>query len=243
MVVNPIAGIPSHGWCGLEGALPMTMVQPRFYRFSKRALDLLGSLLLLALLAPLLAAIACLVRWKMGAPALFRQERAGLRGRPFHVLKFRSMNSQRDAAGRLLPDLQRITPLGRFLRRSSLDELPQLWNVVKGDMSLVGPRPLYVDYVPRYSPSQRRRLEVRPGITGLAQVSGRITLGWTERLGLDVEYVDRACLALDLAILVRTLKKVLATENVPETGVDPTRQFQGDGSQEPAGRRDPREGA
>jgi lipopolysaccharide/colanic/teichoic acid biosynthesis glycosyltransferase len=218
------------------------MKHPGFYRCCKRTYDCLGSLALLVLLSPLLAAIWCLVRLKMGAPALFRQERAGLRGRPFQVLKFRTMTSERDAAGRLLPDIQRISALGRFLRRSSLDELPQLWNVVKGEMSLVGPRPLYVDYVPRYSEQQRRRLEVRPGITGLAQIRGRITLDWTERLRLDVEYVDRASLALDLAILVRTLKKVAATENVPESGVDPTRQFQGEGAGNPAGRRDPREG-
>lgn len=223
------------------------MNRSRFYPFAKRSLDLLASLLLLVLLAPVLAGVWVLVRLKMGPPALFRQERAGLHGRPFQVLKFRSMNFDRDPQGRLLPDLQRISPLGRFLRRSSLDELPQLWNVVKGEMSLVGPRPLYVDYVPRYSDRQRRRLEVRPGITGLAQISGRINLNWTDRLGLDVDYVEKASLALDFMILVRTLRKVLVTENVPDTGVDPTRQFQGgdakaESDQNQSARKDPREG-
>jgi lipopolysaccharide/colanic/teichoic acid biosynthesis glycosyltransferase len=223
------------------------MNRSRFYPYAKRALDLLASLLLLVLLSPVLAGIWLLVRLKMGPPALFRQERAGLHGRPFQVLKFRSMNYDRDSRGRLLPDLQRISPLGRFLRRSSLDELPQLWNVVKGEMSLVGPRPLYVDYVPRYSERQRRRLEVKPGITGLAQISGRINLGWNERLGLDVDYVEKASLALDILILVRTLRKVVVTENVPDTGVDPTRQFQGgdteaEGDLNPLVRKDPREG-
>ena len=227
------------------------MGRSRFYPFEKRTFDLLAALLLLGLLSPVLAGIWFLVRQKMGPPALFRQERAGLHGRPFQVLKFRSMSDERDSLGRLLPDLQRISRLGRFLRRSSLDELPQLWNVVKGEMSLVGPRPLYVDYVPRYSDRQRRRLEVKPGITGLAQTSGRITLGWTGRLDLDVDYVEKASFALDLRILARTLKQVLVNENVPDTGVDPTRQFQGegrsgetqaDGDPVPPVRRDPREG-
>jgi len=217
-----------------------------YYLSTKRAFDLLTAILLLVLLAPVLFGIWFLVRLKMGPPALFRQERAGLHGRPFHVLKFRSMNNERDSQGRLLPDLQRISPLGRFLRRSSLDELPQLWNVAKGEMSLVGPRPLYVDYVPRYSDRQRRRLEVKPGITGLAQISGRINLGWSERLGLDVDYVEKASLTVDFVILMRTLKKVLVTENVSDTGVDPTRQFQGDGQpgddRKPLVRKDPREG-
>ena len=221
------------------------MRHPRPYRCCKRALDLAVAIGLMAVLAPLLALVWLRVRARLGRPALFRQERAGLRGRPFQVLKFRSMTQERDAAGRLLPDLQRLPPLGRFLRRSSLDELPQLWNVVRGDMSLVGPRPLYLDYVRRYSERQRLRLEVRPGITGLAQVSGRINLGWPERLALDAEYVERASLALDLRILARTLRRVLAGADVPASGVDPTRQFQGEGGGSPdleAGGRDPREG-
>jgi len=222
-----------------------------FYPFAKRTFDLVAALLLLVALSPVLAGIWVVVRLKLGRPALFRQERAGLHGRPFQILKFRTMNNERDSQGRLLPDLQRISRLGRMLRRSSLDELPQLWNVVKGEMSLVGPRPLYVDYVPRYSERQRRRLAMKPGITGLAQTSGRITLGWTERLGLDVDYVEQASLALDLRILARTLRQVLVAENVPETGVDPTRQFQGEGrpgetradeDPGPRFRRDPREG-
>jgi len=219
------------------------------YLVVKRGSDILGSLLLLLLLAPLLAALWLLVRAKMGRPAVFKQERAGLKGRPFLVLKFRSMSLERDAEGRLLPDLQRISALGRFLRRSSLDELPQLWNVLRGDMSLVGPRPLYVHYVPLYTPEQRRRLDVRPGITGLAQVSGRIALEWTERLQLDVDYVDRVSLIFDLRILARTLRKVLATADVPASGVDPTRQFKGssdtayaEGPDQAPKVKDPREG-
>ena len=217
----------------------------------QRCLDIVGSLGLLLALSPVLAVVGLLVRLRLGRPVLFRQERAGLHGRPFLVLKFRSMNQDRDDTGRLLPDLQRITRLGRFLRRSSLDELPQLWNVLRGDMSLVGPRPLYVVYVPRYSPEQRRRLDVRPGITGLAQVSGRISLQWPERLQLDVDYVDQLSFWLDCRILLRTVKKVLTTKDVPSTGVDPTRQFKGESAQAPFGSepakddppvKDPREG-
>lgn len=223
------------------------------YHGFKRIIDVLVALLLLLVLAPLLGVLWVLVRLRMGRPAIFRQERAGLRARPFLVMKFRSMSQDRDAQGRLLPDLQRLSGLGRFLRRSSLDELPQLWNVVRGEMSLVGPRPLYMDYVPRYTPQQLRRLEVRPGITGLAQVSGRTSLGWAERLQLDVDYVNGISLGLDVRILARTLKKVLARSEVPSTGVDPTKQFLGTGQEGEdtspvnggpvgAGLRDPREG-
>lgn len=198
-----------------------------FYRFFKRALDILGSLILFVLLGPVMAITWVLVRRRMGKPALFHQERAGLKGRAFRVVKFRSMIEAYDANGNPLPDGERITPLGLFLRRSSLDELPQLWNVLKGDMSFVGPRPLYMEYVPRYSPEQRRRLDAMPGITGLAQISGRNTLGWEDRLRLDVEYVDHASFGYDLWILWKTVFKVLGSEGIPETGVDPNRKFQG----------------
>jgi lipopolysaccharide/colanic/teichoic acid biosynthesis glycosyltransferase len=168
-----------------------------------------------------MAVVWVLVRTRMGRPAIFRQQRAGRLGRPFLILKFRSMSQACDAQGRLLPDLQRLQPLGRFLRNSSLDELPQLWNVLRGDMSLVGPRPLLLEYVPRYSPEQRHRLDVRPGITGLAQVSGRNSLEWEDRMRLDLEYVGRLSLGLDLRILFRTVKRVLTAADVPADGVDP----------------------
>ena len=222
------------------------MKYPRCYRYSKRAMDLLGSVALLVLLSPVLAVVGLLVRLKLGRPVLFRQERAGLGGRPFHILKFRSMSDARDAQGRLLPDPERLPPLGAFLRRSSLDELPQLWNVVRGDMSLVGPRPLFMVYVPRYSAHQRRRLDVLPGITGLAQISGRINLDWEDRLNLDVDYVEHASLVTDLHILFRTLKKVAGQEDAAESGGNYNREFMGDvpdGVPQPPALEDPREGA
>ncbi|MBI3132453.1 MAG: sugar transferase [Acidobacteria bacterium] len=205
----------------------MTLERP-FYRFAKRAFDIAGSICLLPLLGPVMAVTWVVVRRRMGKPALFRQERAGLKGRAFRVVKFRSMIDAYDASGKPLPDVERVTPLGIFLRRSSLDELPQLWNVLKGDMSFVGPRPLYLEYVPRYSPEQRRRLDVKPGITGLAQISGRNTLGWKDRLRLDIEYVDRASLSLDFWILGKTVFKVLGSEGVPSSGVDPNKKFAGE---------------
>ncbi len=193
------------------------------YRFAKRTLDLLGAAFLLLVLAPVLLVLWVLVRTKMGSPALFRQERAGRNARPFIMVKFRSMLDARDADGKSLPDAQRLTPLGRFLRRSSLDELPQLWNVLKGDMSFVGPRPLYLEYVPRYSPTQARRLEVKPGITGLAQITGRNAIEWADRLAIDVDYVERASFLLDLEILLRTVRKVIKSEGIPATGLGNTK--------------------
>lgn len=211
----------------------MTLNRP-FYRFAKRTLDIAGSILLLPLLGPVMAITWVVVRRGMGKPALFRQERAGLKGRAFHVVKFRSMIDAFDASGKPLPDVERVTPLGIFLRRSSLDELPQLWNVLKGDMSFVGPRPLYLEYVPRYSPEQRRRLDVKPGITGLAQISGRNTLGWKDRLRLDIEYVDRASISFDFWILWKTVFKVLGSEGVPSSGVDPNKKFAGESHEDEA---------
>ena len=160
-------------------------------------------------LAPVLAAVAGLVRWRLGSPVLFRQERAGRGGRPFAILKLRTMTDERDAAGALLPDEQRLTPLGRRLRATSLDELPELWNVVRGDMALVGPRPLPVAYLDRYTPTEARRHEVRPGLTGWAQVNGRNATSWEERLALDVWYVDHRTPLLDLRILAATVAVVL----------------------------------
>lgn len=180
----------------------------------KRALDVAAALVLCVLLAPVILIVALLVRVRLGRPVLFRQERSGLGGRPFEMLKFRTMLDGRTADGAELPDAERLTPFGRGLRATSLDELPELWNVLRGDMSLVGPRPLLMEYLPLYSPRQARRHEVRPGITGHAQVNGRNTVGWDERLEMDVWYVDHRSLALDLRILVKTVANVLRRRGI-----------------------------
>lgn len=180
----------------------------------KRMVDLGASAILLLLLSPLMAVVALLIRTKMGAPVLFKQVRPGLSEKPFTLVKFRSMTSATGPDGRLLPDSQRMTPLGRFLRRTSMDELPQLWNVLKGDMSLVGPRPLLMEYLARYTPEQHRRHEVRPGMTGLGVVKGRDLLKFSERIQLDVWYVDHASLWLDLTILLRTAIQVISGTGV-----------------------------
>jgi lipopolysaccharide/colanic/teichoic acid biosynthesis glycosyltransferase len=183
-------------------------------RYVKRVLDAAGSAVVLLVLAPVLLALALLVRLRIGAPVLFRQERAGLRGRPFTLCKFRTMTDTADAEGRLRSDAERVTPFGSFLRTWSLDELPGLWNVLRGDMSLVGPRPLHVRYLDRYSPEQARRHDVRPGITGWAQINGRNALTWEEKFRLDVWYVDHVSAALDLRILLRTLARVVLREGI-----------------------------
>lgn len=188
---------------------------------AKRLFDLCLALPALVLLSPLLLATALAVRLGLGPGVLFRQERPGLHGRPFTILKFRTM---RQGDG---PDGERLTRLGRFLRAASLDELPELWNVVRGDMSLVGPRPLLVAYLERYTPRQARRHEVRPGITGLAQVSGRNALSWEERFELDVWYVDNRSFALDLAILARTVGAVFSRRGVSAQGSATMPEFLG----------------
>ncbi|SEI46555.1 Sugar transferase involved in LPS biosynthesis (colanic, teichoic acid) [Azotobacter beijerinckii] len=193
----------------------------------KRLIDLLAAALGLLLLAPLLLALAWLVRRRIGAPVLFRQLRPGLHGRPFALLKFRSMREALDERGRPLPDAERLTPFGRFLRATSLDELPELWNVLRGDMSLVGPRPLLIEYLPLYTPEQARRHAVRPGITGWAQVNGRNALSWEEKFRLDVWYVDHRSLRLDLHILLLTLKRVLAREGINAEGEATMARFTG----------------
>jgi sugar transferase EpsL len=185
-----------------------------YNKFGKRLLDLVVTAVALILLSPLLAAIALLVRLKLGSPVLFRQQRPGLGGKPFTILKFRSMNDARDSGGRPLPDWQRVTGFGQLLRRTSLDELPELINVLRGEMSLVGPRPLLTDYLDRYSPEQSRRHDALPGITGLAQVKGRNNLSWEEKFNLDTWYVDHRSLLLDLKILFMTVSAVLSAEGV-----------------------------
>jgi lipopolysaccharide/colanic/teichoic acid biosynthesis glycosyltransferase len=189
------------------------------YLMVKRAFDLLGAAAGLIALAPVLLLIALAVRLLLGSPVLFQQIRAGRRGQPFELLKFRTMTDARDAAGELLPDAERLTEFGSWLRSTSLDELPELINVLRGEMSLVGPRPLLVEYLPHYSAEQARRHDVRPGITSWANVRGRNALSWERRLTLDVWYVDHCSLALDLKILLITVVKVLRREGIsPEGG-------------------------
>lgn len=173
---------------------------------------------LLVVLAPVMAVIALMVRVHLGRPVIFAHMRAGYRGKPFRMYKFRTMLDLRDENGVLLPDEQRLTPFGRFLRSTSLDELPELWNVIRGDMSLVGPRPLLVEYLPLYTPEQARRHEVLPGITGWAQVNGRNALSWEERFALDVWYVDNWSLWLDIRILWRTVIAVISRRGVSAKG-------------------------
>lgn len=180
----------------------------------KRVFDLATSASALLVLAPLIVVVALLVRWKMGAPVLFRQRRPGLHGKPFTMVKFRTMRDAYDASGRRLPDAERITRLGRLLRSTSLDELPELWNILKGEMSWVGPRPLMMEYLPRYSSEQARRHDVTPGLTGWAQVNGRNAQTWEERFRLDVYYVDHWSLGFDLRILARTVRTVLRREGI-----------------------------
>ena len=181
----------------------------------------------LLLLSPVFLGITLVVRRRMGPPALFSQLRAGLEGRPFRLYKFRSMTDARDGDGSLLPDADRLTPLGVFLRRTSLDELPQLWNVLCGAMSLVGPRPLLLEYVPLYDERQRKRLSVKPGITGWAQINGRNALTWEEKFELDVWYVEHRSLRLDLKILAATAWKVLRREGISAPGAATMPPFRG----------------
>ncbi|MGB1557618.1 MAG: sugar transferase [Oceanococcaceae bacterium] len=196
----------------------------------KRLLDILAASSGLLLLSPVLLLLAVCVRSRIGRPVLFRQRRPGLGGRAFEMVKFRTMTEARDDQGELLPDAERLPAFGRFLRSTSLDELPELWNVLRGDMSLVGPRPLLMEYLPLYSAEQARRHEVRPGITGWAQVNGRNALSWEEKFELDVWYVDHRSLWLDLRILWLTLSKVLRREGISAAGEVTMGRFQGSGT-------------
>jgi lipopolysaccharide/colanic/teichoic acid biosynthesis glycosyltransferase len=198
-----------------------------YARWGKRSLDLALVLPGVVLLSPVMLVVAGLVLLTQGVPVIFRQVRPGRGGRPFELLKFRTMRHARDAAGRPLPDAERLTGFGKFLRRTSLDELPELWNVLRGDMSLVGPRPLLMEYLPLYSPEQARRHEVRPGVTGWAQVSGRNALSWEEKFRLDVEYVDRCSLAMDLRILAMTAAAVATARGVSAEGSATMPRFTG----------------
>ena len=195
----------------------------------KRFFDFVAALLGLAVLALPLLLLALLIRRKLGSPVLFRQVRPGLNGQPFEMVKFRTMTDARGADGALLPDSQRLTPFGRFLRASSLDELPELWNVLKGEMSLVGPRPLLMEYLPLYSPQQYRRHEVRPGVTGWAQVNGRNAISWEEKFALDVWYVEHQSFWLDVKILLLTVKKVFIKDGISAVGDATMPKFTGNG--------------
>lgn len=193
----------------------------------KRIFDIISALFGVFALAPLVCVFAILVRLKLGAPILFKQERPGLHGASFFMYKFRTMTNETDTQGVLLPDDARLTKFGRFLRSTSIDELPGLWNVLLGDMSLVGPRPLLVEYLPLYSDEQKRRHEVRPGITGWAQVNGRNAISWEEKFALDVWYVDNQTFLLDLKIIVLTLLKVLKRSGVSHDGEATMHKFTG----------------
>ena len=193
----------------------------------KRAFDIVFSAGWLIGFAPLLLVVAILVRLKLGSPVLFVQERPGLRAKPFRMVKFRTMTDERGPDGELLPDEQRLTSFGRFLRATSLDEFPEMWNVLIGDMSVVGPRPLLMRYVPRYSPFQARRMEVKPGVTGWAQINGRSAIGWDEKFALDVWYVDHRTFWLDMKIVVMTFFKVFARTGINSDKAATMEEFRG----------------
>lgn len=193
----------------------------------RRFMDIVLSATALLMLLPVLLVLAFVIRVNLGSPVTFQQIRPGRGGKPFKMIKFRSMRNAFDAKGEPLPDSQRMTPLGHFLRSSSLDELPELWNVLKGDMSLVGPRPLLMEYLPLYNSRQYRRHEVRPGVTGWAQVNGRNALSWEQKFELDVWYVENRSLMLDLKILLLTIKKVIKKEGISASGEVTMSKFTG----------------
>jgi sugar transferase EpsL len=198
----------------------------------KKLIDHTFASLLLIILSPLIGSVALLLWATMGRPLLFRQTRSGLYGQPFEIIKFRTMTDKQDSSGRALPDEMRLTPVGRFLRATSLDELPELWNVLRGELSLVGPRPFLVRYFERYSPEQARRHEVMPGITGWAQINGRNDLPWEQKFALDVWYVDNWSLDLDFRILVKTFWQVLKRDGISRSGHATAPEFMGSGSLE-----------
>ena len=201
---------------------------PIYRKYIKRGIDVAASALGLLCLSPVLAAITVWLHFaNRGAGAFFRQDRPGLHGKIFRLIKFKTMTDRRDAAGHLLPDADRLTPVGRFVRSTSLDELPQLWNVLRGDMSLIGPRPLLPQYLPLYSPEQARRHNVRPGITGWAQCHGRNAISWTQKFKLDVWYVDNLTFAIDCKILLLTLKKVLLRDGISSATSPTMEEFRG----------------
>ncbi len=198
-----------------------------YRRYFKRPIDFVLSLTAIIILSPILLLIALLVRIKLGSPVIFKQQRPGMNEKIFTLYKFRTMTDDRDEKGELLPDEMRLTDFGKFLRASSLDELPELFNILKGDMSIVGPRPLLIEYLPLYNAHQRRRHEVRPGLTGWAQVNGRNAIGWEEKFNYDVEYVDNLSFFLDVKIIFLTIMKVLKREGINQEGRATMEPFRG----------------
>lgn len=198
-----------------------------YRRYFKRPLDFVCSLAAIIILSPILLLIALLVRIKLGSPVIFKQQRPGMNEKIFTLYKFRTMTDERDEKGELLPDEVRLTDFGKFLRASSLDELPELFNILKGDMSIVGPRPLLIEYLPLYNAHQRRRHEVRPGLTGWAQVNGRNAITWEEKFNYDVEYIDNLSFFLDVKIIFLTIMKVLKREGINQEGRATMEPFRG----------------
>ena len=196
----------------------------------KRLLDIIIASTALLLLSPLYAFVAYKVKKNLGSPVLFRQVRPGLHGKPFEMIKFRTMRDAVDAQGNSLPDSERLTPFGKMLRATSLDEMPELWNVIKGDMSVVGPRPLLMEYLPLYSPEQAKRHNVRPGMTGHAQINGRNAIGWDEKFKLDTWYVDNQSTLLDFKIMFQTVHKVLSKDDISAEGEATMTKFTGSNS-------------
>jgi len=193
----------------------------------KRGFDIAASAMALVVFSPLILILALLVRLRLGSPVLFRQKRPGLSAKPFEIIKFRTMTDEVGTDGLLLPDADRLPLFGRWLRSTSLDELPELWNVLRGEMSLVGPRPLHIYYLPRYSPSQARRHEVRPGLTGWAQVNGRNAISWDEKFALDVWYVDNRTFFFDIKIILITMTKILRRDGISGEGEATMSEFIG----------------
>ncbi len=206
------------------------VTEPRndwYASWGKRAFDVVVGSMMSVALAPVICVSMILVAVKLGRPVFFRQRRPGLKGQPFEMVKFRSMTDGRDASGKLLPDDQRLTKFGKFLRASSVDEFPELWNVLRGEMSLIGPRPLLIQYLDRYSPEQFRRHDVRPGVTGWAQVNGRNAISWDEKFAFDLWYVDNYSLMVDLKILAMTVLKVVKPSGISAAGHATMPEFQG----------------
>jgi len=201
-----------------------------YQKWIKRLLDIVCALVILLLLMPALLVLILLVAVFLGRPVFFKQTRPGYRAAPFQMIKFRTMTDARDAEGKLLPDAQRLTRFGKFLRATSLDELPELWNVLRGKMSLVGPRPLLMEYLPLYSKEQMRRHEVKPGITGWAQVNGRNAITWTEKFNYDIWYISHYSFWLDIKILLMTCKKVFIREGITQAGSATAEKFAGQGN-------------
>ena len=228
VVENFDRSLQAKAFLQLALGLSQERVKGRYHqRLGKRLLDLALAVFALIITLPIMTALAVLVRVSLGRPVVFLQERPGFRGKPFFICKFRTMTNATDKHGNLLPDAERITTLGRFLRNNSLDELPELFNVLKGDMSFVGPRPLLMQYLDRYTPEQERRHEVKPGITGWAQVNGRNTITWEDKFKFDVWYVDNTCFWLDLKIICMTIWKIVKREGISQPGHVTAEEYKG----------------